>query len=135
MANATTAILSELKALAIDMDASTGEIIVGLQTALQSAAAVVPAEDLQKFIAQALVLAGRSAPVRPQTTHMGELTATAIRVDQFGLAEGQGEGSVVIAFPVGQLTVAFEIGKAQLIGGIGRFLSEGGQAPAAPKPN
>jgi hypothetical protein len=126
------AILGPLKALVIDGDLDSGEVIVGLSTAFQAAAATVTAEQLQRFIAEALIVAGHSTPDQPNTTHTGTLTASAIRVDQFGIAPGKEEGLVVLAFPVGRVTMAFELSLAQVANGVGRYLSAGvqGAGPA-----
>jgi len=135
MSGEPTAILAPLKELVIDGDLDSGEIIVGLSTALQAAAATVTVEQLQTFIAEALAVAGLSTPDRPHTTHTGTLTATSIRVDQFGIAPGREEGLVVLAFPVGRLTMAFELSLAQVANGVGRYISSGVQGAGPAKPN
>ncbi|WP_372785038.1 hypothetical protein [Phenylobacterium sp.] len=129
------AILGPLKEFVIEGDLDSGHVIVGLSTARQAAAATVTAEQLQKFIAEALTVAGHSTPDRPNTTHTGTLTATSIRVGQFGIAAGKEEGFVVLAFPVGRVTMAFEVRLSQLANGVGRYLSEGVQGPGPAKSN
>jgi hypothetical protein len=71
----------------------------------------------------------------PNTTHTGSLTATAIRVQQFGLAAGTDESTVVVAFPVGRLTLAFEMKLAQLANGVGLYLQKGAQGGGPAKTN
>jgi len=129
------AILGPLKEWVIEGDLETGRVIVGLSTGMQATAATVTAEQLQAFIAEALVVAGHSTPDRPSTTHTGEISGTAIRVGQLGLAAGKQEGWVVMAFPVGRVTMSFELPLGLLVNGLNRYLSTGVQGTAPPQTN
>jgi len=128
------AIPAGLVELRIDGDLEADRSLIILESTVQAAAAYVTAEQLQAFVTDALLFAGHTTPDRPQTTHTGLLSGTSIRADQFGLAVGRDEDHLRIAFPVGRLTMIFEVPRDRFARSLARFL-QGGPLPGPLKPS
>ena len=122
--------------LGIGGDPDSATAIVGLKAGGKSVAATLTPDQLGDFITRALIWSGQAhLPVRPQTTHIAPLKSHPIRAEQFGLATGSNEKYVVLEFPAGQITVAFEVRVRALATLLGKHLSGDALPNDLPKPN
>jgi len=107
--------------------------IIHISAGGETTATTFTPEQLSSFAALLLAWAGSSEPSPHhllQTTEPGTLSARPIGVQRVGLTQGENEREVVLAFPVGRLTLAFAVPFRPLAELISRWLA--GQRPGAP---
>lgn len=135
MSNEPIALQLPLVEMAVDGDLDADRLTIALSTGAQAVAAVLTAAQTQQLVEAILAASALSVPDRPQTTHTGPLNAAPVELQQIGVAQGSRDGTIVLAFPIGRLTVAFQLPTGTVVNTVGRFLQSGVQGPAAPKPN